>query len=130
MSSKDAPHIDQNEEKVVELDGYFVKKYNEVHGLRLYGYLVKTILIERAKTIVNKKWSYAPFDPGGTGSKSNEITREVELLGRALIIIEKNRIDVPFDPGGFSLGQNSRSSFFKGGRMMREYQVSTQLCNE
>ena len=115
MSSKDAPHIDQNEEKVVKLDGYFVKKYNEVHGLRLYGYLVGTILIERVKTIVNKKWSYAPFDPGGTGSESNEITREVELLGRALIIIEKNRIDVPFDPGGFSLGQNSRSSFSKGG---------------
>ncbi|MFS7934162.1 putative protein kinase RLK-Pelle-DLSV family [Helianthus anomalus] len=63
MSSKDAPHIDQNEEKVVKLDG--------------------------VKTIVNKKWSYAPFDPGGTGSEPNEITLEVELLGRALIINRK-----------------------------------------
>ncbi|KAJ0443380.1 hypothetical protein HanIR_Chr16g0820111 [Helianthus annuus] len=71
---------------------------------------------------VNKRWSSAPFDPGGIRPKLGETTREVKLFRRVtMIIIYESQVDVSFDPGGFGSKTKLEDEFFsKTGSMMQE----------
>ncbi|MFS7950103.1 hypothetical protein Hanom_Chr06g00579391 [Helianthus anomalus] len=106
-------HDVENLEKIVKLNGYFVRKCNKVHGLQQYSYQVGAELFKRVKSIVNKRHSNVPFDPGGTSLKPGETTRKVKLFRRVVKIINMNRVDVPFDPGGFGLKTKLEDEFFR-----------------
>ncbi|MFS7900270.1 hypothetical protein Hanom_Chr00s103575g01804871 [Helianthus anomalus] len=68
----------------------------------------------------NKRWSNAPFDPGGTSLESGKIIYEVESFRWVVII--RNRVDVSFDSGGFGSKTKLEDEFFsKRGSMMQEH---------
>ncbi|KAJ0887973.1 hypothetical protein HanRHA438_Chr09g0396891 [Helianthus annuus] len=95
-----------------------VLKY--VRGVKIWDKVFQQVV--NVQEVENEKWLNAPFDPGGTGPKSSEMTREVELFGRVVIITNRNRVDVPFDPGGFGLKTKLEDEFFsKTGSMMQEH---------